>query len=258
MRLDTDIQNRIKELYIQGNSAYKISDQINVPIGTVYNCLKNFGITRSNKENSRRYSLNHNYFSSIDSESKAYWLGFIQTDGYLLTNIKGVGIALAEKDAGHLEKFKSDIEATYPIKVYQGSGYSHSNYARIIVRSEQMWNDLNNIGVTPKKTKTTTPIKISQDLERHYVRGLMDGDGSIKISKDSRSGFRGDFVSANKEMAQYISERLGKGVIRLDGKKNVWYSEFSLTRENVEYLYGEATVYLQRKYDRIVRARERL
>lgn len=258
MRLDADIQKEIVKLYLSGKSAYDISPEVKVSIGTVYNCLSRHGVTRSNKINSRRYSLNHDYFEIIDTEAKAYWLGFIQTDGYLTTNTSSVGIALAEKDRDHLEKFKSDIEATYPINTYRSSGYSNGPYSRIVVKSEKMWNDLVLLGVTPQKTKTTLPLDVPNDLQRHYVRGLMDGDGSIKKAKQSRSGYRGDFVSAQREMAQFMADRLGVGAVRLDKKKNVWYSEFTLTEQNLDYLYEEATTYLSRKYERGIRARGRL
>jgi|AntAceMinimDraft_6_1070360.scaffolds.fasta_scaffold01671_10 hypothetical protein len=258
MGIDTDVQKQIKSLYLSGNSGHKISQITGISSGTVYNYLKLLGITRSNKINSRKYSLNHEYFSEIDLEHKAYWLGFIQADGYLLTGTPGIGIALAEVDRGHLEKFKNSIEADYPIKTYRGNGYSQNDYVRIIVKSEKMWNDLNNLGVTPQKTKTTLPIKVDKGLERHYIRGLMDGDGSIKISKSSKAGYRGDFVSATPEMATYIADALGKGAVRFDKNKNVWYSEFTLTIKNLDYLYDEATVYLSRKHARAVLGRSRI
>ena len=44
------------------------------------------------------------YFSEIDIEEKAYWLGFIYADGYV-TGSK-LGIAIANLDRMHLEKFK--------------------------------------------------------------------------------------------------------------------------------------------------------
>lgn len=258
MRLDTDIQEQIVRVYLLGNSVDAVSAQTGVPRGTVYNCLRLRGIIRSNKINSRKYAVNHNFFESIDSEQQAYWLGFIQTDGYITSTGNKIGIALASRDSDHLEKFKRDVEATYPIKEYMASGYSNGVYSRILMTSEKMWQDLVNLGIYPNKTKNTRPIPVDKKLEGHYVRGLMDGDGSIKKSKVARSGYRGDFVSAQKCMAQYIADTLGKGVVRLDQTKMVWYSEFTLTEKNLEYLYEEATVYLSRKHRRSLRARARL
>ena len=37
------------------------------------------------------------------------------------------GITLSKEDKGHLEKFKQDLNATYEIKDYQGSGFNKEN-----------------------------------------------------------------------------------------------------------------------------------
>ena len=60
------------------------------------------------------------FFENIDTEEKAYWLGFMYADGYIISNNgrygqEQIGITLSTKDLGHLEKFKQSIEATNPI-----------------------------------------------------------------------------------------------------------------------------------------------
>ena len=52
----------------------------------------NFDITR------RKYQVNEFFFDEIDSEEKAYWLGFIYADGYVNTNGNKFGINLSLKD----------------------------------------------------------------------------------------------------------------------------------------------------------------
>ena len=44
-------------------------------------------------------------FDQIDTQEKAYWLGFILADGYLNTNKHMLRIKLGDKDKHHLEKF---------------------------------------------------------------------------------------------------------------------------------------------------------
>ena len=55
----------------------------------------------------RKYYFNNLYFDSIDSEEKAYWLGFLYADGYILSSANGFGCNLKEDDASHLKKFLS-------------------------------------------------------------------------------------------------------------------------------------------------------
>ncbi|MGM9535052.1 MAG: hypothetical protein ACI3VR_07355, partial [Intestinibacter sp.] len=64
-----------------------------------------------------RPKFNEHIFDVIDTEEKAYWLGFIFADGYigstpLEPNKKSVynfELSLKLEDTSHLEKFKSFI-----------------------------------------------------------------------------------------------------------------------------------------------------
>ena len=49
------------------------------------------------------------HFENIDTEEKAYWLGFLYADGYVNANEDKIELCLAEKDFHHLEKFKNFI-----------------------------------------------------------------------------------------------------------------------------------------------------
>lgn len=72
------------ELYNSGLSTVKIGKMFGKHYSTVRNILINNGVKlRSNKINSRKYTINENYFKNIDTEEKAYWLGFIYADGYI-------------------------------------------------------------------------------------------------------------------------------------------------------------------------------
>ena len=65
------------------------------------------------------YNCNYDYFKNIDTEEKAYWLGFIYADGYITINEKTnsgyVGIELQASDVNHLKKFNKSISGNYPI-----------------------------------------------------------------------------------------------------------------------------------------------
>lgn len=40
----------------------------------------------------RKYNYNDNYFENIDTEEKAYWLGFIAADGSIVNNNRALEI----------------------------------------------------------------------------------------------------------------------------------------------------------------------
>ena len=94
------------------------------------------------------YSVNENYFSVIDSEEKAYWLGFIAADG----NIGGIydfRIELQKQDLSHLEKLKVALNSTHPIKLTSKNTYLF----RIV--NKQFYSDLIKQGIYPCKSLTS-------------------------------------------------------------------------------------------------------
>jgi DNA-binding transcriptional regulator WhiA len=247
---------KIINLYLEGMSAYKISESENVRIGKIYYHLSKRGVTRSNKENSRRYFVNHNYFSKIETEQQAYWLGYMFADGYVSSS-NGKKIGVTSKDIEHMTKFRDDLESTYPVNVYEAhTAYGDSLYGRLLISSDKMYDDLVFLGCVEHKSKILLPPQIDKELERHFLRGLYDGDGSIKKHKLSKSGYLLSLVST-KEIIDWTYERIG-GSIRHDKNKNIWYLDTSITPERLDYLYDDATRCLQRKFSRVLDARSRL
>lgn len=73
MKINEENINQIVEKYQNGISGCKLSKEYNCSTDTIYEILKKNNIKiRSNKENSRKYNCNHNYFENIDTEDKAY------------------------------------------------------------------------------------------------------------------------------------------------------------------------------------------
>lgn len=71
-----------------------------------------------------KYFVNQNYFEKIDTEWKAYWLGFLYADGTnrIHKNEKKnkmeyvVKIGLSSVDINHLYKFRKSLQNDSPIK----------------------------------------------------------------------------------------------------------------------------------------------
>ena len=60
--------------------------------------------------------INKNFFNKIDTEEKAYFLGFLYADGYNNTDRNSVALSLKEDDKEILEKYseKTDIIIASP------------------------------------------------------------------------------------------------------------------------------------------------
>ena len=242
---------KIINLYAEGHGANYIAKLYNSTPHYVYKILKQNNIRiRSHREKSLKYTVNNNYFDEINSEDKAYWLGFLSADGYISNN-NLIGLALSIKDEEHIYKFKASINATYPVNQYIASGYSTNKYSRLVINSPQMWESLTALGFTKTKTYDLRFPKLDNNLYAHYIRGYFDGDGSWSISKKSLSGYTmkicgndnflkvmADHLSLShnfihKHKSIYCLEKSGKDVLRL-----------------MNYMYSNATIFLSRKRER--------
>jgi len=132
---------------------------------------------------------NPGYFDAIDTPDKAYWLGFIVTDGCVRGFESGslrLVIKLARKDRGHLEILHRTLQAKRPIRDTEewsqppGTSERKQRPASVLnVSSPQIVNALVSHGITQRKTDTVQPWDGPADLMPHYWRGVIDGDGTI-------------------------------------------------------------------------------
>lgn len=132
------------------------------------------------------HALDEGYFESIDTEGKAYWLGFITADGCVSAGAVGangwmrnqLSVKLKESDAGHLEKLRSALSAEAPVRFVPQATCSHGA-VEIAVNSERIVDSLIRLGVTPRKSLVVEPWSGPAELMRHYWRGMVDGDGTL-------------------------------------------------------------------------------
>lgn len=128
---------------------------------------------RTAEQASRRYDLDEHFFDSIDTEEKAYWLGFVVADGYI-TPAGSIKLGLQERDRSHIEKFRAALKSDMSIRSYNYG----DPYAIMEVRSKTMFAALQRLGVACLKPKRAVP-DVREDLLRHYWRGAFDADGTL-------------------------------------------------------------------------------
>ena len=141
----------------------------------------------------RTYTVNENYFNNIDTEDKAYWLGFLYADGYITQ--RGFGLAVKSEDRPHIQKMLDAMDSDYDIKDYVTStktknNYGEHGYSRVIVSHKQLREKLIQYGMVENKSLILEPPKIefgTDELKRHFIRGFFDGNGSISGKKEERT-----------------------------------------------------------------------
>ena len=244
----------VKE-YLNGMSLREIAEKYHISRNNFSKYLKEHNIPiRNQKITSRKYYCNEDFFEKIDTEKKAYWLGFIMADGYVQSHNNGkyLCIGLKIEDKGHLEKFKKDIEATYEIKEYLSKGYNENHkIARILISSEKLYYDLRKYGIVENKTFYEKYPIIPLHLQRHFIRGILDGDGCIYYAK--RDKCLGVHICGNKDLLLGITkyfESLGcsKNIQKSRSISDIHYSNKKALFVLNE-LYKNSTVYMDRKYE---------
>lgn len=137
------MKEQIKQMYLNGSTKMEIIKKFNLGNYTKLNYILNeLGILKENT-NKNKIKLNDDVFDKIDSEEKAYLLGFLSADGYILNDGRTIGIALKREDKYILEKFKEILEYEGEIKDYTAkTSYGISEYSRLRFSSPKIYNFL--------------------------------------------------------------------------------------------------------------------
>ena len=190
------------------------------------------------------------FFEEIDTEEKAYWLGFIAADGNVNSTHKRFSMSLARKDRAHLERLRIVLNLPYQLMDYTTSnGYEAS---RIYMTSKKLCSDLNHHGVPPRKSLILSPpIDVSNNLMYHWIRGYFDGDGSVHINKKN---YLKSHIAGTEEVCNFIARIIGFGYVRLSSKNlhHVRIYKQSEIKEFYHLLYDDSTIFLERKRDKFI------
>jgi hypothetical protein len=159
-----------------------------------------------------KYKINEKYFSVIDSEDKAYWLGFIYADGYLTKKGNTFGIELSKTDIEHLNKFNACIGSDRPVKIYnKQSTFGPQTNCRWVCANKIIYADLLKHGIMSTKSYNGTfPVVENEMYVKDVVRGIFDGDGCITYRRGVIGYLTGSVsICGTKETLEYIESFSG-------------------------------------------------
>lgn len=219
---------------------------------------------------------NLNLFSIIDNENAAYWLGFIAADGCLAKDVRQLRIELQERDAEHLQKLANLLNVQLIPTSKKTPRGEDRRYVLLAVSSRAMAFDLATKGIVPNKTKEGIGEAVWQavplGLLRHFVRGIVDGDGCIYISHGRKShrkdgspskpytfvtvtvvGHPDFIVKLNQKAGEAIGVAFGDPTPTAGSLTARWSGNDALRL--LDWLYDGATVYLERKHEKYLEAK---
>lgn len=261
LKVIPNIKDLIQE-YQSGKSLETISKESKICRRTLSRHFKSHGVQIN--QDGAKYVYNTEFFEKIDSEDKAYWLGFLYADGSISSKGIDVALGLKSSDIGHLKKLRDTISPDKPIsekdvklgtKVFRAATYCMTN--RVI------HDQLIALGCTPRKSLTLKFPDINivpRGLMRHFIRGYVDGDGSIGVYRSVREeelthfSVLGTehFLDGVQKVFQEDIPEYKRGPIKLGNRSKAFFFQRGSrrgVRDIVDYLYNNSSVSLDRKYN---------
>lgn len=258
----TNISYREKliELVNQGKSGKQISKEMNIDYSNMHRWLRKLGINLPNYHNELKFD--NTVFDTIDTEEKAYWLGFLYADGYIQPNGNIVELALKGEDRDHLEKFRQFLHNKNEVKMgkarCEGKEFSR---CRLSMCDKHFHDALISKGCIPNKSLILTfpnkSIFASEDLIVHFIRGYIDGDGTVTYGS---TGYAIYEIIGTYEFLEGIKQQFPRMFTQTHYKNkrrpnsNTYFIGLAAKKSAKfgELLYSNATVYLQRKYNKFI------
>lgn len=128
----------------------------------------------------RRYNIDEKYFQKIDTANKAYFFGWILSDGCVSKNEKQIRLKIADIEI--LELFKQDIGYTGPLISNKKKKEIHKEVKSLILCNLQLTKDIINLGCPHQKSYNLQfPTSIPKEFLPDFIRGFFDGDGCAHI-----------------------------------------------------------------------------
>lgn len=256
-----ELINRIIEEYLNTpeleRSLTKLSSKYGVKRQTIAKYLKESGHEVINYQN--LCNIDEHVFDNIDTEEKAYWLGFLYADGSIGSKEFKLELNLSAKDIDHMKKFKTFMKSTAKDRIDTSKGPQYPT-CRFSVRNKNVWNQLNIKGCTPNKTLTLTfpelTIFSNTKLVKDFMRGYVDGDGSLGLYSGKYGRSFHVSIAGTQMFLQGLQSQLGiTGTIR-NASCNAYKSKIYIlhysglkARKVSRILYENANIYLTRKYN---------
>lgn len=242
-------------------TAKQISEILRCNVSKITNAWMKCGLRGKYR---RIYPIScQNYFSTIDTPAKAYYLGFIASDGCVYKrkayNQQGlIRICIVKEDEEILVNLKKELGTEIPLHYHSGK------YVSLEICCEPIYRDINNLGLHDRKTyDNTIPTDIPNHLFKYFIRGYFDGDGSItkqeKIELNKVNVSIAGYQNNMQKIIEFLKQQNILMTFSIDKRKHIQgkdnfgcmvapniISKYSFLR----YIYeNENAPYLKRKRD---------
>lgn len=269
-----DLLIKVKELNDLGHNGSQIARIVNIPRSSLFYFLEieNIVIKNSNLD----YNTNINFFDEINSEIKAYLLGYLIADGcisvepkkkngIIYSYNKRISFTVSEDDNYVLQLFKEYINPEALIRIrHDPKGAKVRKPSHMLRISSKYMIDvlINKYEIKPRKTWDAdfkfNFSNIPKELHRHFIRGFFDGDGCIyrsKLAKTLNINFCFTSIYFMEQIMNMLKENIPGSVWNSSttiGKTCTYYKAcislgYGKDKYLQNYFYKDSNFYLRRK-----------
>lgn len=194
-----DNKDTILKMYLEENKTVAdIGRFLNLNQAAVWRYLKSQNI-QIRKVQWNQYDIDESYFEIINSHEKAYWLGWLFSDGFMIERLGRVGLRIHPKDIEILEKFKECLKTDAPIHIYTSNREPNPErrfkggkqiISQFVFSNNKICQDLKKTGMTDRKSLTLNFPNIDKQYYYSFLRGYIDGDGCLCMSKSWKNQYK--------------------------------------------------------------------
>lgn len=240
-----------KNYYLNNDISIKsLCEKFNISRKSFSLYLKANNVDIKIKSDNVKRTVDITFFEKIDTENKAYWLGFLFADGCITYNeIDGnykIALELSSIDENHICKLKNDIKSDAKI-----CKRKNRNMSSVNISNKKLVQDIMKYGCIPNKTEngflSEDILNLNNDLKFAFIRGYLDGDGFI-----DKNRYRIVFTVKSEAIANDIYNILNSYNCKIL-KDNNYYRLIIENKEGfynfLNDIYSNAKIFLDRKYD---------
>lgn len=211
-------------------------------------CSRHLKSSGRNNPNAR-YNVDDRMFKVIDTEAKAYLLGFIASDGSLGKGGQ-LAISIHKRDIDVLFTLKRVLNLNVPILPRRGI---KAHMVTLCLNSTELMRDAAALlgvplgGSMKKDRLVQMPTLKSETLQWAFIRGYFDGDGSVNEPTRTHRSPQVSIASQSMALKEAIRD-FCKMPCTINDNCMWWYGNTAV--DFLERLYGgRPEVYLNRKAD---------
>jgi|688.fasta_scaffold500504_1 hypothetical protein len=230
------------------SSITKIKNCLKIDTEKIKKILLKNNVKIINKQNLIRFDPF--IFDNINTEEKAYWLGFLFADGYI-NKKNGLELSLATIDKEHILKFSKFLKFT-------GKIYEDKSRVRLCISNKYFTDKLKSYNCINNKSLILDPPNISifkdKNLIKDFIRGYIDGDGCLHLKRNNKLIFSVlgtyqfiEFIQTYILNELFISVNIYKDKRSLNNTF-ILQTSYSKALKIVDYFYKNSNIYLDRKY----------